>query len=441
MTISLFRYAKAGGQRVMKAVLIVCDGMADRPVPELAYKTPLEIARKPNMDWLAKHGVCGIMDTVEAGVPPGSDTAHLALLGYNPFEVYTGRGPFEAAGAGIDLKPGDIAFRANFATVDENGLIVDRRAGRIEETKPLEEALHKIKIKGAEIIFKATVGHRGVLVLRGAGLSHEVSDSDPHATGVKPLKIVPRLEVEKKVPEYPVIAGGVRKLVIRRSRAAKTAKILNEFSKRAHEILKDHELNKTRVKEGKLPANYILIRGPGIVPHLIPLEERMGIKGACVAAAALVKGVCRLAGMTVVDVPGATGSVNTDLGAKVKATLKLLENHDLVLLHIKGLDEASHDRDPKKKVEFIEKIDSYLPQLIEVADFIVLTADHTTPVSVGDHTADPVPVVIYGPGVRVDDVKSFGEREAAKGGLGRISGRHLLPILADLMGKGKKFGA
>jgi 2,3-bisphosphoglycerate-independent phosphoglycerate mutase len=425
----------------MKTILIVCDGMSDRPVPELAYKTPLEIAKKPNMDWLAKHGVCGIMDTVETGVPPGSDTAHLALLGYNPFEVYTGRGPFEAAGAGIDLKPGDIAFRANFATVDENGLIVDRRAGRIEETKPLEEAISKIKVRGAEIIFKSTVGHRGVLVLKGSGLSHEVSDSDPHATGVKPLEVVPKLASEKGTPEYPVIAGGVRKLVIRRSRALKTAKILNEFSRKTHEILKNHELNQRRVKEGKPPANYILIRGPGMVPHLAPFEERTGLKGACVAAAALVKGVCRLAGMNVVDVPGATGSVNTDLGAKVKATLKLLEDHDLVLLHIKGLDEASHDKNARKKVEFIEKIDSYLPQLVEAADFIVLTADHTTPVSVGDHTADPVPVVIYGPGVRVDDVESFGERSAARGGLNRIKGRHLLPILVDLIGKSKKFGA
>jgi 2,3-bisphosphoglycerate-independent phosphoglycerate mutase len=178
-----------------------------------------------------------------------------------------------------------------------------------------------------------------------------------------------------------------------------------------------------------------------MVPHLAPFEERTGLKGACVAAAALVKGVCRLAGMNVVDVPGATGSVNTDLGAKVKATLKLLEDHDLVLLHIKGLDEASHDKNARKKVEFIEKIDSYLPQLVEAADFIVLTADHTTPVSVGDHTADPVPVVIYGPGVRVDDVESFGERSAARGGLNRIKGRHLLPILVDLIGKSKKFGA
>ncbi|MEM1689266.1 MAG: 2,3-bisphosphoglycerate-independent phosphoglycerate mutase [Candidatus Hadarchaeales archaeon] len=425
----------------MRAVLIICDGMADRPVPELANKTPLEIAHKPNMDWLAKHGVCGIMDTVEAGVPPGSDTAHLALLGYNPFEVYTGRGPFEAAGAGIELKPGDIAFRANFATVDEKGIIVDRRAGRIQEAKLLEEAISKIKIKGVEIIFKATIGHRGVLVLRGKGLSHEVSDSDPHATGVKPLKIFPKLIEEKRTPEYPLIAGGVRKLVIRRSRALKTAKILNEFSRKAHEVLRKHEVNLRRIKEGKPPANYILLRGPGVVPHLSSLEERTGLKGACVAAAALVKGVCRLAGMTVPDVPGATGSVNTDLASKVKTTLKLLEDHDIVLLHIKGLDEASHDHDPRKKVEFIEKIDSILPQLIEATDFILLTADHTTPVSVGDHTADPVPVVIYGPGVRVDDVEKFGERDAAKGGLGRINGRHLLPILADLMGKSHKFGA
>ena len=426
----------------VKTLLIICDGMADRTIPALAYKTPLEIAKKPNMDWLAKRGISGIMDTIAPGTAPGSDTAHLALLGYDPYETYTGRGPFEAAGAGIELRPGDIAFRVNYATVDKNMIVTDRRAGRIHDTEALAEAVQKIKLKGAEFIFKSTVGHRATLVLRGKEISHEVSDSDPHEEGKRPLKIEPLLqEPEQKLPSYPIIAGGVRKYVMRRRWAAKTAKLLNDFSQKAHEVLKKHPVNIERVKKGLPPANYLLIRGGGVVPHLVPFQERFGIKGCCVAAAALVKGVCKLAGMTVVDVPGATGSVNTDLNAKAKAVLEQAQSHDFILLHVKGADEAGHDGNIKAKIEIIERVDAIINQFIDSFDFIVVTADHTTPISVKNHTADPVPVVISGPGVRTDDVKTYSERAAARGGLGRIRGKDLIPIIIDLMGKSRKFGA
>ena len=426
----------------MKALLLICDGMADRPVHELANKTPLEIANKPNMDWLAKHGICGIMDTIAPGVPPGSDTAHLAILGYDPYEVYTGRGPFEAAGAGIDLKPGDVAFRANYATVDRNMVITDRRAGRIQGTEPLADAISRIKLSDAKFVFKSTVGHRATLVLKGEGLSHEVSDTDPHDVGKKPLPVRPLLKEEESAgPSYPIIAGGMRKYVIRRNRAMKTAKILNEFSKKAHEVLKTHPLNLEREKQGLPPANYVLLRGGGIVPKLKPFQEKFSIKGGCVAAAALVKGVCRLAEMTVVDVPGADGSVRTDLDAKAGAALKLLEDHDLVLLHVKGFDEAGHDGNARAKIELIERTDSMLGKFIDAVDIITVAVDHTTPVSLKNHSGDPVPVLIYGPGVRTDDVQTFGERAVARGGLGRIRGKDLMPIIIDLIGKSEKFGA
>jgi len=426
----------------VKALLLICDGMADRPVHELANKTPLEIANKPNMDWLAKHGICGIMDTIAPGVPPGSDTAHLAILGYDPYEVYTGRGPFEAAGAGIDLKPGDVAFRANYATVDRNMVITDRRAGRIQGTEPLADAISRIKLSDAKFVFKSTVGHRATLVLKGEGLSHEVSDTDPHDVGKKPLPVRPLLKEEESAgPSYPIIAGGMRKYVIRRNRAMKTAKILNEFSKKAHEVLKTHPLNLEREKQGLPPANYVLLRGGGIVPKLKPFQEKFSIKGGCVAAAALVKGVCRLAGMTVVDVPGADGSVRTDLDAKAGAALKLLEDHDLVLLHVKGFDEAGHDGNARAKIELIERTDSMLGKFIDAVDIITVAVDHTTPVSLKNHSGDPVPVLIYGPGVRTDDVQTFGERAVARGGLGRIRGKDLMPIIIDLIGKSEKFGA
>ena len=426
----------------MKTLMIICDGMADRPVPEFAHKTPLEIAKKPNMDWLAKRGISGIMDTIAPGVAPGSDTAHLALLGYDPYETYTGRGPFEAAGAGIELKPGDIAFRANYATVNKDLIIADRRAGRIQGAQPLSEAVQKIKLKGAEFIFRSTVGHRATLVLRGDGLSYEVSDSDPHVEGKRPLEIVPLMQAAEQVmPAYPIIVGGVRKYVVRRRRADKTAKLLNEFSHKSYEVLRDHPFNKERAKKGLPQANYVLLRGGGVVPHLKSLQERLGISGACVAAAALVKGVCKLAGMDVIDVPGATGSINTDLNAKARAALQELETHDLVVLHVKGCDEASHDGNARAKIGMIERIDSILNRFIDIADLIVITADHTTPVSLKEHMADPVPVLISGPGVRVDAVQTYGERAAAMGGLGRIRGKDLLPIVVDLMGKSQKFGA
>ncbi|MDH5686102.1 MAG: 2,3-bisphosphoglycerate-independent phosphoglycerate mutase [Hadesarchaea archaeon] len=402
----------------MKALMLICDGMADRPVPELGNLTPLEAAQKPNMNGIARRGICGLMDTIAPGVPPGSDTAHLALLGYDPFEVYTGRGPFEAAGAGIDLRAGDIAFRVNYATIDEKLIVKDRRAGRIQDTKQLEVSIQRIKLSGTQILFKSTVAHRATLVIRGKGLSHEVSDSDPHKTDTKVLRV-------KALS----------------SKAAKTAKLLNEFSRKAYKVLKNHPLNQKRSKQGLPQANYLLLRGAGVAPHLEPLQQKYGFKSACVAAAALVKGVCRMAGMEIIEVPGATGGVNTDLNAKAKAALRALENHELVLLHVKGFDEASHDGNHNAKVKLIERTDAMLGQLIDKTDYIMLTIDHTTPVSVHDHTGDPVPIVISGPAVRADDVRNYDERSTAKGGLGRIRGKYLLPILADLMGKSKKFGA
>ena len=398
--------------------MIISDGVADRPVPELNNRTPLQVARKPNMNELAKRGICGLMHTIAPGVAPGSDTAHLALLGYDPFKVYTGRGPFEAAGAGIRLKPGDIAFRVNYATVNDNLIVRNRRAGRIRDTQELEASIKRIKLPGVRLIFKSTTSHRATLVLRGKGLSHKVTDSDPHRERVKIRRVKPLAR-----------------------EAAKTAKLLNEFMNKTHKVLQDHPFNEKREKEGLLPANYLLLRGAGVVPHLPSLKERFGIKGACVAAAALVKGVCRLAGMAIIDVPGATGTVNTDLDAKRLATVKALKDHDFVLLHIKGFDEVSHDGDYEAKVHFIERVDGLIKQLADAADYLVLTADHTTPVTVREHTGDSVPVVIAGPGVRSDDIPTYDEYAAAGGGLGRIRGNDLLPTLVDLMSKGKKFGA
>jgi 2,3-bisphosphoglycerate-independent phosphoglycerate mutase len=404
-----------------KMLLIVCDGMSDRPVREFGDKTPLQVARTPAMDAVARSGVCGTMDVIAPGVIPGSDTAHLALFGYDPYRVYTGRGPIEAAGAGIDMVKGDVAFRCNFATVDGDMRVTDRRAGRIKDgTADLAEALAGMEVEDVHIVFKEGSEHRAVLVLKGPGLDHRVSEVDPHAE-------VALLESKPLAPE-----------------AAKTARVLNEFVRRSHEALDKHPVNERRRAEGLPPANIVLPRGAGSVGELDPLEQRFGIRGAAVAGVTLIKGICRLVGMEVVEVPGATGGLDTDYLAKAKAALKALETNDLVFVNVKSSDVAGHDGDFRMKVQVLESIDVMIGAILKDIheDVIVaVTADHSTPVSVKDHSADPVPVAISGGGGRIDGVREFDEISTAAGSLGRIRGMDLMPILLGMANRSRKFGA
>ncbi|UCE39682.1 MAG: 2,3-bisphosphoglycerate-independent phosphoglycerate mutase [Thermoplasmata archaeon] len=405
----------------MKMMLVICDGMGDRPVAELDDKTPLQYANCPNFDWFAKTGICGIMDTIAPGIPPGSDTAHLALLGNDPFEVYSGRGPFEAFGIGMDVRPGDVILRGNFANVDENRKIVDRRAGRIKEgTSKIAESLNGMEIEGVQILFQEGTEHRAALLLRGEGLSSEIGDTDPHRTGCCPEKAEPRSPSAKK-----------------------TADVVEEFSKRAQDILKEHPVNKERESQGLLPANYILLRGSGTAPKLISLKEKYGLKSAAVVGVMLVKGVCKALGMETIKVEGATGGVDTDMMAKARTAISALGDHDFVLLHVKACDVYGHDADARKKVETIERLDEMLGYVKDNISntCVAVTADHSTPVSVRNHSGDPVPLAIVGPGVRVDDVTSYDEISMAKGDLGRIRGKDLLPILLDIVNKSEMYGA
>jgi 2,3-bisphosphoglycerate-independent phosphoglycerate mutase len=398
----------------MKALVVVCDGLADRPVKALGGKTPLEAADTPNLDALATRGITGIVDPVAPGIRAGSDTSHLAILGYDPYEVYTGRGPFEAAGMGIELREGDVAFRCNFATVDENLVVRDRRAGRIEDTSALIDALRNIRLPGVEIKL-ASLAYRCALVFRGEGLSYRVSDTDPHATEVKVH------------PAQPLDDS---------AEARRTAQLLEEFSKRAHEILEKHEVNARRREEGLPPANYLLARGAGVVPKLESFSQRYRLSGACIATTAIIKGIARLAGMKVIE-------AEKDYIARAKQALLALEEVDFLLMNIKEADEAGHDHSPEKKVKVIEAIDAMVGEFLDFSqeNYIVVMSDHTTPCSVGDHTGDTVPILIAGPEVRTDEVAAFSERACAKGGLNRIRGMDLMPILLDLLNKSEKFGA
>lgn len=411
----------------MKVILIIGDGMADRPIKELGGKTPLQVAIKPSMDEVARRGVNGMMYPIAPGIEPGSDTAHISLLGYNPNKTYTGRGVLEALGAGLKVKAGDISFRGNFATVDDNFLVLNRRAGRIKEgTKELTEALNGIKLNhtaNVQVLCKHTIEHRCVVSLRGPHLSRMVSDPDPR-------------EPNHKVKEAKPLDNS--------SEAHRTSHIVNLLTKEFHRILENHPINAERKSKGLFPANAILLRGAGEISQVKPITEIYDIKALAIAAGALYKGVAIFAGMDQINVPKATGDYTTNTVAKAKAAVENLPMYDFIIIHIKGTDNASHDGNVKKKIMMIEKIDKLVKYLIKNTDpdetLIAITADHTTSTDLKKHTGDPVPVSIKGSMVRVDQVQRFSEIDCAQGGMGSIRGVDLTPILMDLIGKSLKFG-
>lgn len=409
----------------LKAILLICDGMADRPVPELGARTPLEAANNVNMNTFALEGECGLMDPIAPGVRAGSDTSHLSILGYDPYKSYTGRGPFEAAGIGMDVRKGDIAFRCNFSTVDENMTVIDRRAGRIEKgTDQLAAAVNNMQIEDVTCFFKESVAHRGALVLRGPGLGAAVTDTDPHEAGVK---------VHEAKPGDPNDQA-----------SAKTARVVNEFVRRSYELLKDHPVNKQREAEGKLPANITLPRGAGVAPHIESFQEKYRLKGAAVVETGLIAGIAVYLGMDIIEVAGATGGLDSDVIAMGRAVLKALDDHNFVLCNIKGPDVAGHDAQPDAKVKMIERVDEVVGLLMQSVDeytYIILTADHATPISVKDHSGDSVPIAFRGPDVRVDSIQAYDERSVVGGGIVRVRGTDVMNILTNLMGTQEKFGA
>ncbi|MGC8994334.1 MAG: 2,3-bisphosphoglycerate-independent phosphoglycerate mutase [Pyrobaculum sp.] len=410
----------------MPSVLwILFDGGGDRPS---GGKTPFYVAFKPTIDYLTSLGSCGVLDPMSPGVRPGSDTAHLALFGYDPYKYYTGRGAFEALGADVALKPGDVAFRTNLATVDDSDVVLDRRAGRYiapEEAKAVEELMNKIgeevgRRYGVEVLYKSTVEHRGVLVLRGA-VSHRVSDTDPHKVGAKIMRSVP-LDNSKE--------------------AALTAEVINEITRRFREASREMEVNKARKLQGRLPINAILLRGGGYMPHIEPIKERYNIKAAAIAGVALIRGVARAVGMDVYTAPGLGGTKDDVFDNAVKLAVDLMSTYDLVFLHVKGTDSTSHDGDFGGKVSVIERLDKALAPYLDtlLKNYVVVTSDHATPVSVREHTGEPVPILLYGPDVVADDVGKFSELTCWRGALGRLRGIDVMPILGSYLTLTEKFG-
>jgi 2,3-bisphosphoglycerate-independent phosphoglycerate mutase len=374
-----------------KIILIVIDGLSDEPIPQLKNKTPLEAANTPNLDFLAKNGICGlVLPWRQRGKLPTSEETHLAIFGYDPKKSNPGRGVLEVLGIGEKIKKGDVCFRGNFATVDENLTIIDRRAERIEDTEGLIKSLNRIKIKGVKVIVRKAFGHRIGIIFRGKNLSADVSSNDPKEVGVKVLKI-----------------KGQKKMV----------KIVNEFLEKSRTILENHPKNKKRKKEGKLPANYILLRGAGKFKKVKSFKEKYGLKAAFIAGGTLYKGIGRYLGMEEIKVKGADGTIKTNLKGKFLAAKKAIKNYDFIFLHIKACDNLAEDGKFLEKKEFIEKIDQNLKPILNLKDvLIVVTGDHSTCSLKKSHCNLPNPILIYG--VMKDGCKKFSERECKKGKLG-----------------------
>ncbi|MGO3752073.1 MAG: 2,3-bisphosphoglycerate-independent phosphoglycerate mutase [Peptoniphilaceae bacterium] len=407
-----------------KVLIAIADGLGDLPISEFNNLTPLQYANTPTLDKLAKDGLCGIMDLVKAGVPVGTDMGHLMIFGYENKD-YPGRGPVEAAGIGLDLISGDVAFRCNFATIGEDGEVLDRRAGRIrEKTRELAESLSGLVIDNVEVIFKEATEHRAVLILRGDDLSANISDTDP--------------KLPQKGLKYKL-----SKALDDSMEAKRTAKILNEVLKKFHNILENHEVNLDRKKEGKLPANLILTRGAGQVPNIDKITNKIKFKGACVAAESTVLGIANIAGYETISSQGMTGNLDTDVKLKAKLALEALEKNDIVVVHLKATDLMGHDNNPKGKVKAIEKYDEMLSYIVENRPenvMIALAADHSTPCERKEHSGDPVPILFNGPSIRADKVESYDEIECAYGGLNRISGSDFASLYLDYLWLSKKQG-
>ncbi|MEK7482563.1 MAG: 2,3-bisphosphoglycerate-independent phosphoglycerate mutase [Patescibacteria group bacterium] len=400
----------------MKILFIVIDGLADRPIKQLGNKTPLEAARTPNLDWLAQRGKCGLVEPVFTQALPTSEEGHFGLFGYDPRKYKIKRGIFTAQAAGLKIQKTDVALRGNFAFVADNLTIIDRRAGRIENTEPLIKSLNGIVIQGVKFIVKAADGHRLAIVMRGRGLSSAISDSDPQYYNLakKALNVLP-LSKDKKA-------------CFAARRARFTAEVLNEFLTQARQLLKQHPLNQQRIKKGLPPANYVLTRGASSVCSLPSFKQKYGLKAAVVAGKLLYQQIGRALGMSVIKVKGADGTTNTNLGAKFAAAKNALTRNDFVFCHIKATDTLAENGDFAGKKAFIEKIDQALGPITKLENvLIVITADHATCCLLKRHCQGPAPLLVYGLG-HTGPAK-FSERNCQKGGLGKISALQLMSKL------------
>ena len=424
----------------MKLIYIIIDGMGDLPIEELGGKTPLEAAETPYMDSLAKNGKTGLMYTVGKGMAPESGVAVVSVLGYDPFHYHVSRGALEIVGAGLSMKSGDLAIRCNFGTLaPDNSSILDRRAGRDltqEEADELADALNDqvlLESYPASLEIKSTVTYRAALVIRSkeGRFSGNISNTDPaykriNSVGVADLEAKMILKTCNPLDET--------------EEAKISAELVNEFTQKATFVLDKHEVNRRRVKEGKLKANVVLSRDAGsMVPKFPPISELYGLNFVCLADMNVERGIAKLAGMSLVDLPLPSNNLETDCKLRIKKLFEVLANYEGFYIHIKGPDEPGHDGDFKLKSELIATVDKYfvgeMLQKINLEDYIVcITADHSTPCKLKAHGDDPVPLLIAGDKLQGDRVQKFSEKECKLGELGVLSrGTELMPKLVDFM--------
>jgi 2,3-bisphosphoglycerate-independent phosphoglycerate mutase len=385
-----------------KIVLLVMDGLGGLPGEE--GLTELEKANTPNLDKLAKEGISGLHQPIAAGITPGSGPAHLSLFGYDPIKYQVGRGVLAALGINFKLENGDLAARGNFCTIDDQGKVSDRRAGRIstEKNKELCKLLSQIKLDGAEVFVETVKEHRFLLVLRGKDLSADIADTDPQVTG--------------EPPHPPKSLSG---------KSNKTIELIEEFIRQAKKILADQH-----------PANMALLRGFSKHPSWPSMQEAFGLKSAAIAGYPMYRGIAKLLGMEVLE----TGET---IASEIETLEKNFNDYDFFYFHVKKTDSYGEDGNFKDKVKVIEETDSLIPRILKLnPDVIVVSGDHSTPFSLAAHSWHPVPTLLWSKYCRTDEVGKFGERECLKGALGpRLPAVDLIPLALANALRLDKFGA
>ncbi len=400
--LSLEQLKEITRQSDSKIVLLVIDGLGGLPRPETG-KTELETAHTPNLAELANKGNCGLTDPVSPGITPGSAPGHLALFGYDPIKFAVGRGILEAMGIDFDLKKGDVAARGNFCTIDNKGLVTDRRAGRIstEQNAELCKKLSKITLESAQLYVVPVKEHRFLLVFRGEGLSGDASDSDPQQVGVTPLNVVALSPKGKK-----------------------TAKLANDFAAKAKTALADSH-----------PANMVLLRGFSQHPNLPTMSDIFKLNPAAIAAYPMYRGLAKLVGMKILNT-GATIEEEFD------TLVRHYAEHDFFFIHVKKTDSTGEDGDFDAKVRALEEIDRLLPKITSLnPDVLIVTGDHSTPAMLKGHSWHPLPLVLYSKWCRADRVREFGETACASGSLGKFPAVEVMPLAMANALKLTKFGA
>ncbi|MCK9595474.1 MAG: cofactor-independent phosphoglycerate mutase [Candidatus Omnitrophica bacterium] len=392
----------------MKYIVLVADGMADYPIPELGDRTPLEAARTPNLDFIAMHGRLGRIKTIPEKMTPASDVANMSIFGYDPKKFYSGRGPLEAANLGIELEENDVAFRCNLITATADTL-VDYSAGHISSKeaailiKSIDEKLGKGNFR-----FYPGISYRHLMLAKNGTLD-----------GLDQLKCIAPHDITGKNISKNLPKG-------------KNSQILTEMMLKSQEILASHEINQVRLDLKENPGNMIWLWGQGKKPNMPKFTEKYGLTGSVISAVDLIKGLGKIIGLDVINVPGATGYYDTDYEGKAKAALRSLEKKDFVFVHVEAPDEAGHNGDLKEKITAIERFDqlvagTILKALKHKKNFrIAVLPDHATPVSLKTHTADTIFFGIFGHGITGRGFLNYSEKEAQKSDLFIEKGHELM---------------